>query len=47
VRGSDQLHAAFRDCAGGKCLELTPDLVNHDYFRVVVFDRFDHDFMLQ
>ncbi len=44
---ADQLHAPLGDGAGGGGLQLPADLVDHDHFGVVVFDSFDHHFVLQ
>jgi len=47
VRGTDQLHAAFSNCAGCERFKLTPDLIDHNHLRVVVLDCFNHDLVLQ
>ena len=44
---ADKLDAALGDGAGGKGFLLHADFVNHDHFRHVVFDRFDHHGVLQ
>jgi hypothetical protein len=45
--GADQLHTALCDRAGGRGLKLAPDLVDHDDLRVMIFNRFDHHFVLE
>ena len=47
MRRADQLDAALGNGAGGRGFQFTPDLVDHDDFRVVVLDRFDHHLMLE
>ena len=47
VGGADELDAAFGDGAGGDGFELAADFVDDDGFGHVIFDGFDHDFMLQ
>ena len=41
------LDTALGDCTRCKGLELTPNLVDDDDLRVVIFHGFDHHFMLQ
>ena len=47
VGGADELDAAFGDRAGGDGLKLPADFIDDDGLRHVVFDRFDHHFVLQ
>jgi hypothetical protein len=47
MRCADQLHAALGDRTRSQGLELAPDLVDDDDFRVVVLDSLDHDLVLE
>ena len=47
MRRSDELNAALCDRAGGRSLELGPDLVDHDDLRHVVLHRLDHHGVLE
>jgi len=47
VSGPDQLDTPLGNGAGGDGFELAADLIDHDHFGVVVFDRFDHHFVLK
>lgn len=42
----DQLDTALGDGAGGQGFQFAPNFVDHDHFRVVVFNRLDHDLVL-
>ena len=46
VRRANQLHTAFSNRAGGHRFQFPTNLVNHDDFRVVIFDSLNHDFVL-
>ena len=47
VGGADQLDAAFGNGAGGDGFQFAADFIDDNGFRHVVFDGFDHDFVLQ
>src|SRR5258706_1689668 len=47
MRRANELDTAFSDRARGKGLEFAPDLVNDDDFGIVIFNGFDHHFMLK
>ena len=45
--GPDQLDAALGDGTGSLSFQFPSDLIDNDHFRVMVFHRFDHHFVLQ
>ncbi len=47
VSRAHQLDAAFGNRSGSLGFEFAANFVNHNHFRVVVFNRFNHHFMLQ
>ena len=47
MRRADELHAALGNGARRLGFEFAPDLVNDDDFGVVIFNGFDHHFMLK
>jgi hypothetical protein len=47
VGSTNELNATFCNRAGSSSFELSTNLVNDDHFRIMVFDRLDHDFMLK
>ena len=47
VGGAHQLDPAFGDCARRRGLQLAADLVDDDDLRHVVFDRLDHNLVLE
>src|SRR6266487_4062231 len=44
---TDELHTALGNCTGCSSFEFAPNLVNDDHFGVMIFNRFDHYFMLK
>ena len=46
MRRADQLHTTLGNRPGSHCFQFTPDFINDDDFGVMVFHRFDHDFVL-
>ena len=47
MRRSDELHAAFSNSTRRRSFEFTPDLIDDDHFGIMIFNRFDHHFMLK
>ena len=45
--GADELHSPFGDGPRSYGFQLASDLINHDHFRVMVFNGLDHDLVLQ